>query len=66
VDGRVVFSARGSFPKGRPPRVTLLPSLAQEFAVADRTLDPSPVALWAEDWAALKAATRPSPLGRRH
>lgn len=66
VEGRVVFSDRGSFPKGRPPRVTMLGSLAAEFDAADRTLEPSPVAIWAEDWSALRATTQPSPLARRH
>ncbi len=31
VDGRVVFSARGQFPKGQPPSVTLLARLADSL-----------------------------------
>lgn len=65
VDGRVVFSSRGSFPKGRPPRVTLLGSLSDEFGVADRKLEPSPAAGWSNDWATVKAALAPSPHGRK-
>lgn len=65
VEGRVVFLPTGSFPRGRPPRVTLLPALVEEFPLADRSQDPSPTAAWSEDWAALKAAASPSPLARR-
>jgi hypothetical protein len=65
VDGRVVFSASGRFPKGRPPRVTSLDALGGEFGVADRTLEPSPVAAWSEEWAAVKAVLQPSPHRRK-
>lgn len=65
VDGRVVFSSRGSFPKGRPPRVTLLESLGEELGVADRKLQPSPVAGWSDEWATVKAALAPSPHRRK-
>jgi hypothetical protein len=65
VEGRVVFLPTGSFPKGRPPRVTLLPALVEEFPLADRSQDPSPADAWAEEWAALKAVAQPSPLAQR-
>jgi len=65
VEGRVVFLPSGSFPKGRPPYVTLLPALVEEFPLADRTKAPSPAAIWAAEWAALQGATQPSPLARR-
>jgi len=65
VEGRVVFLPTGSFPKGRPPGVTLLPALVEEFPLADRTLDPSPAAAWSAEWAAVKAVAQPSPLARR-
>lgn len=65
VDGRVVFTTRSRFPKGRPPRVMQIDSLATEFPVADRTGDPSPVAAWDEPWQAVKASALPSPLARR-
>lgn len=64
VDGRVVFTARASFPKGQPPRVASIEALPSEFAVADHTLDPSPVAGWSEEWQALRAVSVPSPLAR--
>ena len=66
VEGRVVFLPTGSFPKGRPPRVTLLPALVEEFPLADRTVEPSPAEAWSAEWAAVKAAVQPSPLARRH
>ena len=60
VDGRVVFTARGSFPRGRPKRVVMLDSLREEFPLADRTLEPSPAAPWAEEWARLQKIAAPS------
>lgn len=65
VDGRVVFTARASFPKGQPPRVSMIEALQSEFPLADRGLDPSPIAGWAEEWQALRAVSVPSPLARR-
>jgi hypothetical protein len=65
VDGRVVFTARGSFPRGRPKRVVMLDSLSEEFPLADRTQDPSPAALWAEEWARLRELAAPSPIAPR-
>ena len=65
VDGRVVFTDRGSFPKGHPRPVTRLASLATEIpplGVAGREellerLRPA--------WEQVKAAATPSPLRRR-
>jgi len=65
VDGRVVFLPGASFPKGHPARVTPLESLTQEFPAADRNAQPSPVAAWADQWAQVRRAVRPSPVGRR-
>jgi hypothetical protein len=65
VDGRVVFTARGSFPRGRPKRVVMLDSLSEEFPLADRTQDPSPAAPWAEEWARLRELAAPSPIAPR-
>ena len=65
VDGRVVFTARGSFPRGRPKRVVMLDSLREEFPLADRTFEPSPAAPWAEEWARLQKIAAPSPVVRR-
>lgn len=66
VDGRVVFSPRGRFPKGRPPRVSMLDALAGEFGAADRVNSPSPADAWQEEWAAVKAVVQPSPHRRPH
>jgi len=64
VDGRVVFTARASFPKGRPRRVTPLEALAQEFPAADRGANPSPVAAWLEAWSRIREVSSPSPVAR--
>ena len=63
VDGRIVFTSRSKFPKGRPPRVMRLDLLEGEY--------PPPVAgtahpaeRYREAWDQLKAQVEPSPLGR--
>jgi hypothetical protein len=65
VEGRIVFTARGSFPKGRPKRVVILESLREEFPPVDRAQEPSPAAVWAEEWARLREAATPSPIVAR-
>jgi hypothetical protein len=62
VEGRIVFTARGSFPRGRPRRVVILESLREEFPEVDRTQEPSPAAAWADEWARLREAATPSPV----
>ena len=64
VDGRIVFTNRSKFPKGRPPRVMRLDLLEGEY--------PPPVAgtvhpaeRYREAWDQLKAQIEPSPLARR-
>jgi hypothetical protein len=64
VDGRVVFTPAGSFPRGRPKRVVMLDGLAEEFPAADPKLEPSPVTPWSEGWARLREAAVPSPAPR--
>jgi hypothetical protein len=64
VDGRVVFTERGSFPKGHPPLVTRLASLAREFPPL------APLAggageLYLPAFERVRAAGSPSPLKRR-
>lgn len=62
VDGRIVFTARGQFPKGLPPFVAMLEALAGEFPPArGREADAE---RWRESFARLRAASRPSPLAR--
>ncbi|MBM5811783.1 MAG: NERD domain-containing protein [Gammaproteobacteria bacterium] len=61
VEGRIVFTERSRFPKGKPPLVTPIDSLAAEFpspaeAVSERLR---------EAWETISGATEPSPLARR-
>jgi hypothetical protein len=63
VDGRVVFSDRGSFPKGHPKAVTRLGSLARELP--PRTAGEAMLTQLQPVWERVKAATQPSDL-RRH
>lgn len=65
VEGRVVFTDRSRFPKGRPPQVLLLSSLQAEFPVADRAAGGAAVEHWRQGWERLKGQCAPSPLGRR-
>jgi hypothetical protein len=62
VEGRIAFTSRGSFPRGRPKRVVFLDALREEFPVVDRSQEPSPAAAWAEDWARLRDVATPSPV----
>jgi hypothetical protein len=63
VLGRVVFTDRGSFPKGHPKAVTRLESLASELpargAGGDGATEP-----FAAAWSRISAAASPSPLSR--
>ena len=63
VDGRIVFTGRSKFPKGRPPRVLRLDLLEGEFpaAVPGTT---HPAERWRASWDQLAAQAEPSPLGR--
>lgn len=65
VEGRVVFTDRGSFPKGHPPHVTRLASLASEFAPLDRAQAAPAAERFREAWQRLRGASSPSPLRRR-
>jgi hypothetical protein len=61
VEGRVVFSMRGEFPKGRPAVVLRLDALQDEFPVVERA--PGGVAAaFAQDWERIKQAAQPNPL----
>jgi hypothetical protein len=61
VDGRIVFSMRGEFPKGRPDAVLRLDALQDEFPVVDRTGGAS-AAAFAPVWERIKHAAQPNPL----
>lgn len=64
VDGRIVFTGRSTFPKGRPPRVMHLNLLEQEYPPpAPDTAHPAEH--YRTAWDQVKAQAEPSPLGRR-
>jgi len=65
VEGRVVFTDRGSFPKGHPRPVTRLASLATEIPPLRIVGRDDLLARLAPAWAQVKAAASPSPLRRR-
>jgi len=63
VEGRVVFSMSGEFPKGRPESVIRLDELQEQFPVVDKAPGVA-AAAFAEVWTRLKAAAQPNPLIR--
>lgn len=64
VEGRIVFTGRAKFPKGRPPRVMRLDLLEQEYPpAAPGTAHPAE--RYRTAWEQLKAQVEPSPLARR-
>ena len=65
VDGRVVFTDRGSFPKGHPRAVTRLASLATEIPPLGSAGTDSLVERLGAAWQRVKSAASPSPLRRR-
>ena len=62
VEGRVVFAARGRFPKGLPRFTLMLGSIAAEFPPAERLQSGAVPESWRSDWARLSGACRPSSL----
>jgi hypothetical protein len=62
VEGRVVFSARGRFPKGLPRYTLMLASIPAEFPAAEREQAGTMPELWHSDWERLSTACRPSKL----
>lgn len=65
VEGRVVFTDRGTFPKGHPAHVTRLASLVAEFPPLERAHADPAVARWQGGWEQVRKASSPSPLRRR-
>ena len=63
VEGRIVFSMRGEFPKGQPDTVLRLDTLQDEFPVVDKTPG-STAAAFAPVWETLKSAAQPNPQPR--
>lgn len=65
VHGRVVFTDRGSFPKGHPPLVTRLDALHLEFPLEGTVPADIPPERQREAWERIRAASSASPLRRR-
>jgi len=63
VDGRIVFTGRSKFPKGRPPRVMRLDLLEAEYPAAAEG-SPHPGERFRAAWDQLAAQAEPSPLAR--
>src|ERR1700728_4731898 len=54
VDGRIVFTGRGRFPKGLPRYTLSLESLGAEFPVSDREAMRDLLERWSPQWEMLK------------
>ena len=65
VEGRILFTRRGKFPKGLPRWTLMVDSLATEFPPVDSDATQSWVERYSEAWQALCAAVAPSPLRQR-
>jgi len=65
VEGRILFTRRGRFPKGLPRWTLMVDSLRQEFPPADSEATQSWLTRYRDTWQALCAAVSPSPLRRR-
>jgi hypothetical protein len=60
VEGRIVFTRRGRFPKGLPKWTLMLDALRAEFPTAEFTAPPETDARFREGWQRLKDAVKPS------
>lgn len=63
VDGRIVFTSRSKFPKGRPPRVMRLDLLEAEYPAAVAGSQ-HPAERYRQAWDQLAGQAEPSPLAR--
>ena len=61
VEGRIVFSMRGEFPKGRPQSVIRLDELQDQFPAVERAAGGA-AAAFADVWERIKQASQPNPL----
>jgi hypothetical protein len=62
VDGRIVFTGRGHFPKGLPRHTLMLDSLPSEFPVSDRETMRSLLERWMPAWSSIRKSVAPSQL----
>ena len=65
VEGRILFTRRGQFPKGLPRWTLMVDSLPAEFPPVDSDATQSWVERYREAWQSLCAAVAPSPLRQR-
>jgi hypothetical protein len=62
VEGRIVFTTRGRFPKGLPRHTLMLDSLPSDFPASERDLMRSLLEGWMPAWAAIRKSVAPSQL----
>jgi hypothetical protein len=62
VDGRIVFTGRGRFPKGLPRHTLMLDSLPSEFPVSDRETMRTLLERWMPAWSSIRKSVTPSQL----
>jgi hypothetical protein len=65
VEGRVLFTRRGKFPKGLPRWTLMVDSLRSEFPLADSEASHNWMERYREGWQAVSSAATPSTLRRR-
>ncbi len=65
VDGRIVFTKRSEFPKGKPKYVSRIDELAKQYAVIDRNHG-NVAAAFADVWQKIKDSSQPSPIQAKH
>jgi hypothetical protein len=63
VEGRIVFSMRGEFPKGRPEAVIRLDELQDQFPAVEKSAGGA-AAAFADVWERIRQASQPNPLAR--
>jgi hypothetical protein len=64
VEGRIVFTRRGRFPKGLPKWTLMLDALRAEFPAADFESPAETVARFRDGWQSLRDAVKPSSMGQ--
>ena len=60
VEGRIVFTRRGRFPKGLPKWTLMLDALRAEFPAADFESPADTMARFRDGWQSLRTAVKPS------
>ena len=65
VEGRIVFTERSRFPKGRPPKVTQLGALTAEYPALGPDAASAAQERCRQAWDEISRLAEPSPLARR-